>query len=193
MEYQIFEALNTELRSANANAYLDSKNLDNVATVALFNNQYNREEDEEAYPLPAVFIEFGNAQYTHEGRRMDNTEDTIRIHIEQEAKGTSSSNSQNRQNAIGHLKYLSAINSIVSSVQIDGTGKLYRLARETETDHDGFPVHIIEYIINYTDTEADSYRAFVESSEDVSIGIEKEVKDELNPWDNTSNTKYIIS
>ena len=46
MEDVIYQALETELISATANAYLTGLGLKPVKSVALFNNQYRREREE---------------------------------------------------------------------------------------------------------------------------------------------------
>lgn len=175
MEDVIYQDIAAALTDATATAYLAGLGLPPVSTVALFNNQYRKEEVEEAYGLPAVFVEFSTAIYSRGGRCIDEVEDRIRIHIEQKNFVTYRHNHDNLAAAMDVLRFINAIHVILAGISSTAFGPLYRVARELDTDHGNAPVHIYEYATQYADLSTDRYRDSVQGSEDVAPVIQKQL------------------
>lgn len=192
MEDIIYEALETELISAAANTYLSSLGLKEVKTVALFNNQYRREQEEKAYRLPAVFVEFSTATYLPQGKNTEEVQDRIRIHIEQKNFATAQSNSHNKATALEVLKYINAIHKIIASKTIAGVGRPYRMGRELDTDHGNAPVHIFEYGIQYLDENTDRYGDYVDTAATATVAPTKQLVEEIKNPEKEADNPYTI-
>ncbi|WP_420581957.1 hypothetical protein [Reichenbachiella sp.] len=192
MEHLIYTAIADQLMSQASKDYMDAQSLPQIKSVALFNNQYRYEKQEIAYPLPAVFVEFGAAVYEPQGRETEDVDDRIRIHIEQKNFASTEYNSHNKAIALEVLKVVAAVHVIMVRTVIPGVGKLYRVGRELDTDHGNAPVHIYEYAIQYLDCSTDKLADYDETTADsVDLGLTKQLVDHIGLPD-TDDDRYVI-
>ncbi len=190
---EIYLAIADELLSDSAKDYLIALGLKPIKHVALYNNQYRYEKDENAYRLPAVFIEFPGAIYRNKGQKVDAVEDRVRVHIEQSNYADSAYNSDNRTKALEVLKTIKAINTVMLAIESSVFGAFYRVSRELDTDHGNAPVHILEYQFQYTDESTGKYLSYVtQNTENVSMEISKQLVDKLDDRDDQEDNPYQV-
>jgi hypothetical protein len=190
---EIYLAISDELLSVAAKNYMTGLGLKPIKHVALFNNQYRYEKEENGYFLPAVFIEFPGALYRHKGRKVDAVEDRVRIHIEQSNYADSAANSQNRAKAMQVLKTIKVVNTILLSIESDLFGSFYAVSRELDSDHGNAPVHILEYQFQYTDDSTDKYKDYVpHNAENAKLEVNKQLVDKLEPEDQEEENPYLV-
>lgn len=192
MEHIIYTALADELMNQESKDFMDGLGLPQIASVALFNNQYRFEKQELAYPLPAVFIEFGAAVYQDEGRNTQQVDDRIRVHIEQKNFASTEYNSHNKAIALEVLQVINAIHQIISNISIPELSRLSRVGRELDTDHGNAPVHIFEYSVNYVDCETDKYGEYESTTENTVLATSKHLVPEITVNDDDAENPYII-
>jgi hypothetical protein len=188
---EIYLAISDELFSVAAKNYMEGLGLKPVKHLALFNNQYRYEKEENGYFLPAVFIEFPGALFRHKGRKVDAVEDRVRIHIEQSNYADSAANSHNRAKAMVVLKTIRAISTVLLSIESELFGSFYAVSRELDSDHGNAPVHILEFKFQYTDDSTDKYKDYVKSDPDnTKLEVSKQLIEKLEPEDQEGENPY---
>ena len=116
-----------------------------VKTVRLFNNQFNKDSEENAWAYPAVFIEFLDINW--ETTQLANQQGslTIRLHQGFESYATED---------LAILDTLQLINAAVHGYQGASFTALQRTNEEQDTDHNQVIIWRTDYITDLVDCSA---------------------------------------
>ncbi|WP_299460596.1 hypothetical protein [uncultured Microscilla sp.] len=169
---EIYLELGNRLLSNNTKQLLEQMGLPPIAHVDLYEGQYLSEEKEEVYHLPAVFIEFSNTTSSKiKGNGVQQNTETIRLHIEQAKLESTAMNRANQTKALLPLRMVDAIHILMSG----GFLGLYPVGRELDTEHNGYPVHILEYEGIFKNTDTSKFKEHQETKIE-RVKIDKSVK-----------------
>lgn len=182
----IYNIIATELLSASANAYFESKNLPRIKHVALFNNQYRYEKTESAYNLPAVFIEFANTVYSQNQQNVRSAEKRVRLHVEISNWYEYSERSADKAKAVKILDFYETVDEIIQEIGSDKISKFKTIADQVDADHGNAPVHIWEYAVAYHDDTVSKYRNF-QKVQNFDVAIGKTLKTTLHTSNNDAS------
>ena len=156
----LYLAIGTHLMSTESTDYLDSLGLPPIKHIDLFNNQYNREFEEIAYNLPAIFVELAQADNSKRGRLQESNLETVLIHNEQKQQGSTAFNSHNRPDSLKILRMIDAIHILLKGFSGEFFGKFRAISRTLDTESGNNPVHILGYTSQVVKDSTDKYRDF---------------------------------
>lgn len=123
-----------------------------VRYVDLFRGQYQAWEKFDVVPLPAVLVDW-SADLTDPTQNESKL--TVSLHLVYEQVEDTSSLSASQTNALKFFDFVDLVHSVVSSIQIDGSGKLkLRRQEPAELDNPGI-VHVLTYETTYLAMETD--------------------------------------
>ena len=119
-----------------------------LGLVALFNNQFDNEDRENAFPYPNVFIEFGTIDWIKKSRNIQQGEVTFTIHCGFESYVTNSI-----ENDAAIFDILERIHKALQGFS-DGEcfNPLDRVTERQDTDHDNVVVWEMDYTTILLDT-----------------------------------------
>lgn len=148
---QIAERLNQELNKTTVideHAKLDF--------IARFNNQFSREELENAVPKPAILIQFLPTTWTTKGKQLQEGESTIVIHIGMKTIADDNFFSNTKAEALKTDAYVDLVHKALQGFSAPCLGALSRTSSETDEDHSEIFVEKLFYSSVITDASSHS-------------------------------------
>jgi hypothetical protein len=139
MHLDLYKAIKTHIQN----------NCPSVKHVALFNNQFekaNNEGAENSFPYPAVFVQFANVDFTQLQRGVQKVEQNVVLHIGVESY---------QADEIEFLTLKQDIYKQMTMFENGNFGKLSRITEEYPTDHDNWLVVVQTYKHGANDFTAD--------------------------------------
>lgn len=117
-----------------------------IQTYDWFNNQFETEEDDDPFEVPAVFIEILPYQTLSEGRLRQRAQITFNLHIGQHLYSRPGKGSKRQTKALDHLKLCDDIFAALSGKNNQNNiSSLKRTGVEPNHNYDGYIVHIHTY------------------------------------------------
>jgi hypothetical protein len=131
-------------------------NAPSVKTVRLFNNQFQKIEQEKPFPFPAVMVHFLELDYSTRGDSSQDGETIVRLHI-----GYDSIKDED-------LEIFDLLDEIHGAIQGLTVGELFtpldRVFEEQDIDHDVISVWSVDYSFKLRDTEANNTSNLVKTT-----------------------------
>lgn len=171
---QIAERLNQELNKTAVKT--EHGKLD---FIARFNNQFSREELENAVPKPAILIQFLPTTWTTKGKQIQEGESTIVIHIGMKTLADDNFFSDTKTDALKTDAYVDIVHRALQGFAAPCLGALSRISSETDEDHSEIFVEKLFYssVITDASTSTDIGKTIVATPE---IVVEAEAVEEVS-------------
>jgi hypothetical protein len=134
-----------------------------VKYVDIYRGQYLDYEKVDVVPLPAILFEW-SASITD--KNLNDSMLIIKLHLVYEQVLDTSSLSSSQNDALKFFDFLSLVHSAVSTIQVEGSGKLkMRTQEQVELDRPGI-VHLLTYETSFSGFEVDVASTFDWTEED---------------------------
>lgn len=156
--------------NAKKDLYLDVKKrikdeVKDVKHVLLFNNQFDRDNIEEAFTYPCVFIEFVQLIHTGVVQNQQKSDIQIRLHIGYESLETED---------LGIFDLVQNIHIAVQGFSGAFFSGLQRIEERQDLDHDNINIWQVDYECNLTDCITDPRNKQIQHTI-TSLELEKEL------------------
>lgn len=136
-----------------------------VKHVLLFNNQFDRDTEEEAFTYPCVFIEFLQLIHSGVASNQQKSDIQIRLHVGYESLKTED---------LGLLDLVQSVHLAVQGFSGQLFSGLQRIEERQDIDHDNVQVWQIDYETNLTDCVTDP-KANLKSFTIANLEIDKDL------------------
>ena len=163
--------------------------LSEIKHMDIWANQYNREEDEHPYELPAVFFEI-EADWTDQGSNAGAGVVDLKIHVEQHNYANSADKSTNQAKALEVQEIVDRLNVVLHGFSGTNFNKLKRRRSLRDPQLDHRIVYIIEYTTLYTDDDTNICNDLVQSEGDHEVEVEVKLAQPI--VEEQRQTKYRI-
>lgn len=182
----LYDRLDTELNKPDV-----VKKYGSMDYVSLYNDQFNREEDETAIPLPAVLVEFIDIIWQDQKGGIQVGDAEIKFHIGQESLAGINHRNEHLSKSMLVLEYLELIHTILQGFSTVHFTPLSRINDVQDTDHTNVIAHSVIYKTTITDCSADPNLKKNETTL-TDINVTGDVVDQL-PTTPSPETPYIAS
>lgn len=118
---------------------------DNIKTFDWFNDQFNTEDDEDPFEVPAVFIEIQPYQTFDEGRLRQRAQIAFNLHIGQHLYSRPAKGSKRQLKALDHLLLCDDIFAALSGKNNTKISTIKRIGVISNQRFDNYMVHIHTY------------------------------------------------
>jgi len=147
IEDKLYLSIANHLLSQAEQDKIKEKGLSEISHIDLYENQPTRENEEMAYSLPAVFIDFSDSQAEDDSVMRQETY-TLFFHIESRKSGSSAMNSHNQTISLDNLRLMNLVRiSLQKYVYEGGVSRLEYVGRRLDQKGNNVVVHILEFSI----------------------------------------------
>jgi hypothetical protein len=124
-----------------------------VRHIDLFNDQFNNEDQEDAFNTPAVLVEFApfETRSLSEGRQDMEVPFILHIGTEQYEEASSREELQHRTRALEHLNTIDSVSKALHRYGRAIGGDIVRTGVETDINHYNMYVHKISFLVRVVD------------------------------------------